>query len=286
MKWRGERESDAVEDRRGMRIGPGGALIGGAGVLLVLLFSVLTGTDPTQVLELLQGASRVDGGASEPGPVGAPADETGKFAAVVLASTEDAWSEIFAERGQEYERPRLVLFTDAVQSACGTAQSAVGPFYCPSDSQVYLDLGFFRELEQRFGAPGDFARAYVIAHEVGHHVQNLLGLSERVSAAQRRFSREQANDLSVRLELQADCFAGVWGERANRERAWLEPGDVEAGLAAAAAIGDDTLQRRAGDAVQPESWTHGSSAMRVKWLRIGLRSGKLEDCDTFGDGPL
>jgi hypothetical protein len=282
MKWRGERESDAVEDRRGMRIGRGGALIGGGGLLLVLLFSVLTGTDPTQVLEIARGVSSVRSAPSEPGPLGAPADETGKFAAVVLASTEDAWSEIFAERGQQYERPRLVLFSDAVQSACGTAESAVGPFYCPSDSQVYLDLGFFRELEQRFGAPGDFARAYVIAHEVGHHVQNLLGLSERVAAAQRRFSREQANDLSVRLELQADCFAGVWGERANRERAWLEPGDVEAGLAAAAAIGDDTLQRQAGGAVQPESWTHGSSAMRVKWLNTGLRSGKLEDCDTFG----
>jgi uncharacterized protein len=283
VKWRGERESDGVEDRRGMRIGRGGAVIGGGGLLLVLLFSVLTGTDPTQVLEIAQGVSQVGGGSSESGPLGAPADETGRFAAVVLASTEDVWQQVFAERGQRYERPRLVLFSDAVQSACGTAQSAVGPFYCASDSQVYLDLSFFRELEQRFGAPGDFARAYVIAHEVGHHVQNLLGLSERASAAQRRFTPERANELSVRLELQADCFAGVWGERANRERAWLEPGDVEAGLAAAAAIGDDNLQRRAGDAVQPESWTHGSSAMRVKWLKTGLRTGRLEDCDTFSE---
>jgi predicted metalloprotease len=282
MKWRGQRESDAVEDRRGMRIGRGGIALGGGGLLLILLFSALTGTDPTQMIQIAQGVSEVSSGPTESGPLGAPADETGKFASVVLASTEDVWAEIFSERGQSYQRPRLVLFSDAVRSACGTAQSAVGPFYCPGDSQVYLDLSFFHELERRFGAPGDFARAYVIAHEVGHHVQNLLGLSERVAAAQRRFSQEQANELSVRLELQADCFAGVWGERANRERAWLEPGDVESGLAAAAAIGDDTLQRHAGGAVQPESWTHGSSEMRVRWLKTGLRSGRMEDCDTFG----
>jgi predicted metalloprotease len=284
MKWRGERESDAVEDRRGMRVGRGGAVVGGGALLLILLVSALTGTDPRQLLEVAQGVSQVDGDrAVESGPMGAPADETGKFAAVVLASTEDAWGEIFAERGQRYERPRLVLFSDAVRSACGAAESAVGPFYCPSDSQVYLDLSFFHELEARFGAPGEFARAYVIAHEVGHHVQNLIGLSEKVSDAQRRMSRERANELSVRLELQADCFAGVWGQRANQERAWLEPGDVEAGLAAAAAIGDDTLQRQAGGTVQPESWTHGSSAMRVKWLETGLRSGRMEDCDTFAE---
>jgi len=179
-----------------------------------------------------------------------------------------------------------VLFSDAVRSACGTAESAVGPFYCPRDSQVYVDLSFFQELSDRFGAPGDFARAYVIAHEVGHHVQNLLGIADRVTAAQQNGSREQANELSVKMELQADCFAGVWGERANRQRKWLEPGDVEGGLAAAAAIGDDTLQRQAGRAVQPESWTHGSSEMRVHWLRAGLDSGDMSKCDTFGDGAL
>jgi uncharacterized protein len=283
MKWRGERESDAVEDRRGMSVGRGGMAIGGGGLLLILLFSALTGTNPQQVLEIAQGVSQVDGGPPEAGPMGAPTDETGKFAAVVLGSTEDVWTEVFAERGQQYERPRLVLFSDAVQSACGTAESAVGPFYCPRDSQVYVDLTFFQELERRFGAPGDFARAYVIAHEVGHHVQNLLGLADKVSKAQQRASREEANELSVRMELQADCFAGVWGQRANRERHWLEPGDVETGLAAAAAIGDDTLQRQAGGRVQPESWTHGSSAMRVKWLKTGLSSGRLEDCDTFAE---
>jgi uncharacterized protein len=288
VKWEGERESDQVEDRRGMSLGRGGALIGGGGLLLILLFSALTGTDPRKVLEIAQGVSDVASGSGpdEPGKLGVPTDESGRFASVVLASTEDAWGEIFSEHGKRYEPPRLVLFSDVVQSACGTAQSAVGPFYCPNDSQVYLDLSFFHELERRFGAPGDFARAYVIAHEVGHHVQNLLGIAEKVSAAQRRGSRTDGNELSVRMELQADCLAGVWGKRANQDRRWLEPGDVEAGLAAAAAIGDDTLQRQAGGAVQPESWTHGSSAMRVKWLKTGLESGDLNACDTFGSDGL
>jgi predicted metalloprotease len=288
MRWEGERESSEVEDRRGMRIGRGGAMIGGGGLVLVLLFSMLTGADPRAVLEIAQGVSDVGSGPPEQqqGPMGAPSDQAGRFAAVILGSTEDVWGEIFAERGRRYERPRLVLFSDAVQSACGMAQSAVGPFYCPGDSQVYLDLTFFQELEQRFGAPGEFARAYVIAHEVGHHVQNQLGLAGKVHDAMQRGSREEANALSVRMELQADCFAGVWGSRANRERDWLDPGDVEAGLAAAAAIGDDTLQRHAGGAVQPESWTHGSSAMRQRWLRAGLDSGDIDACQTFSDKPL
>ena len=288
MRWEGERESSEVEDRRGMRIPRGGAVIGGGGLILVLLVSWLTGADPRQVLEIAQGVSDVASAPSEPqqGPMGAPSDETGRFAAVILGSTEDVWGEIFEEKGRHYERPHLVLFSDAVQSACGTAQSAVGPFYCPRDSQVYLDLSFFQELAQRFGAPGDFARAYVIAHEVGHHVQNQLGMMDKVAAAQRGGSGEDANALSVRLELQADCLAGVWGNRANRERDWLDPGDLEAGLAAAAAIGDDTLQRKAGGAVQPESWTHGSSAMRVKWLRAGLDSGDIDACQTFSNEPM
>ena len=288
MRWEGERESGEVEDRRGLRVPRGGALIGAGGLVLVLLFSMLTGADPRQVLEIAQGVSQVGAGPAEAqqAPLGAPSDRTGRFAAVVLGSTEDVWGEVFSERGRRYERPRLVLFSDAVQSACGTAQSAVGPFYCPGDSQVYLDLSFFQELEQRFGAPGDFARAYVIAHEIGHHVQNLLGLAGKVSEAQRHGSRESANALSVRMELQADCLAGVWGNRANRERDWLDPGDLEAGLAAAAAIGDDTLARHAGGAVAPESWTHGSSAMRVRWLRAGLESGDIDACQTFGDEPL
>jgi hypothetical protein len=285
MRWRGERESDRVEDRRGMAMPRGGIALGGGGLLLVVAFALLTGSDPVQLLEAVSQV-QVETGAREPGPVGAPSDESGRFAAVVLASTEDAWSSAFAARGSRYEPPRLVLFSGAVDSACGSADSAVGPFYCPADSAVYLDLGFFDELAQRFGAPGDFAQAYVIAHEVGHHVQNLLGVSSQVSDAQRRGSREQANALSVRLELQADCFAGVWGKLANRERDWLEPGDVEEGLAAAAAIGDDTLARRAGGAVQPESWTHGSSAMRGRWLRRGLESGDIDACDTFSAESL
>jgi predicted metalloprotease len=210
--------------------------------------------------------------------VGTPEDEMGQFAAAVLASTEDVWSQVL---GGRYEPPRLVLFSGAVQSACGFNSAAVGPFYCPGDSQVYLDLGFFDELAQRFGAPGDFAQAYVIAHEVGHHVQNLLGIAGQVHGQRQRVSEEDANALSVRMELQADCFAGVWGYHANEQTQLLEPGDVEEGLRAATAIGDDTLQKRSQGYTVPESWTHGSSAQRVEWLRRGLASGNAEDCDTF-----
>jgi hypothetical protein len=285
MRWRGGRESDQVEDRRGMSPVRGGMALGGGGLLLVLLFAMLTGSDPTQLLEIANSV-QVGEGQGEPGPVGTPADEGGRFASVVLASTEDVWSGLFADRASHYRAPRLVLFSGAVHSACGLAEAAVGPFYCPADSHVYLDLTFFDELAQRFGAPGEFARAYVIAHEIGHHVQKQLGISSKVLGEQRRLSREDANELSVRLELQADCLAGVWGKLANRERNWLEPGDVEQGLAAAAAIGDDTLQRRSGGTVQPESWTHGSSQMRSRWLRRGLDSGKLEACDTFSAETL
>jgi uncharacterized protein len=285
MRWRGERESDQVEDRRRLGRPRGGLALGGGGILLVLLVAMLTGTDPMQLLDAATQV-QVGTGATESGPIGSPDDEGGRFAAVVLGSTEDAWSQVFADRNGRYAPPRLVLFSGAVESACGFAEAAVGPFYCPADSQVYLDLDFFDELEQRFGAPGDFAQAYVIAHEVGHHVQNLLGVSTRISGMQRRASREAANELSVRLELQADCFAGVWGNIANRSRDWLEPGDVEEGLAAAAAIGDDTLQRRSGGTVQPESWTHGSSQMRGRWLRRGLESGDLDACDTFSAQEL
>jgi uncharacterized protein len=287
MRWEGERESDRVEDRRRMTPARGGLALGGTGLLLVLLFSMLTGADPAQLIEVANSVQVGSGqGAGEAGPVGAPADQGGRFVAVVLGSTEDVWSGLFANQASTYKPPRLVLFSGAVQSACGFAEAAVGPFYCPADSQVYLDLTFFDELEQRFGAPGEFARAYVIAHEVGHHVQNQLGISGKVSGMQRQVSRAEGNELSVRLELQADCFAGVWGKIANRERNWLEPGDVEQGLAAAAAIGDDTLQRRSGGAVQPESWTHGSSQMRGRWLRRGLDSGKIDACNTFAAEAL
>jgi predicted metalloprotease len=212
------------------------------------------------------------------GPLG---DELGQFASVVLADTEDTWNSLFSQAGQSYHEPNLVLFSGRVQSACGYASAAVGPFYCPADGKVYLDLAFFDQLARRFGAPGDFAQAYVIAHEVGHHVQNLLGISDRVHEAQRRLPRAEGNEMSVRLELQADCLAGVWGHHAHRQRNLLEPGDVEEGMAAAGAVGDDNMQRRATGTIQPESWTHSSARQRQSWFRRGLERGDPDACDTF-----
>lgn len=289
MRWRGRRESTNVDDRRGQSpIGRRGMSIGCGGLLLIILFSVLSGQDPQALLDML-GSSGVSvdtgpsaGGAAPGGIPAPPGDELGKFASVVLADTEETWNSVFNQMGQSYREPTLVIFSDAVRSACGFNSAAVGPFYCPADQQVYIDLGFFNQLERRFGAPGDFAQAYVIAHEVGHHVQNLLGISRQVREAQQRSSRADGNALSVRLELQADCLAGVWGHHAHRQRQLLEPGDVEEGLGAAAAIGDDQMQRRATGYVQPESWTHGSSDQRVQWLRRGLESGDPNVCDTFG----
>jgi predicted metalloprotease len=283
VRWRGERASDNVEDRRGQR--PRRAAPIGIGALLaVLAISYLTDTDPRRILSLIGGlqSSSSQAPAEGPGVAGAPQDDAGRFVSVVLASTETVWKDVLARQNLAYQEPRLVLFSDAVESACGFTGAALGPFYCPGDSRVYLDLSFFRELESRFGAPGDFAQAYVIAHEIGHHVQNQLGISGQVSRLQRRGSESQANALSVRLELQADCFAGVWGHFANAGRKLIEPGDVEEGLAAAAAIGDDRIQREAGGSVRPESWTHGSSEQRVRAFQVGLQAGTLEACDTFG----
>ena len=283
MRWEDQRRSDNVEDRRGMRAGGGLPMKGGIGtIVVVLIVSWLTGTNP---LTLFQLAGGLGGGGQEApaqeGQVGAPTgDPQAEFAAVVLASTEDAWTRVFQQAGERYQAPRLVLFTDAVSSACGTNSAAVGPFYCPADQKVYIDLGFFRELDQKFGAPGDFAQAYVIAHEVGHHLQVLLGVSERVQVARQRAGEAEGNRLSVLQELQADCFAGVWSNHASDKM--LQSGDVEEGLRAAAAIGDDTLQRRSQGRVSPESWTHGSSEQRVEWLRRGLSQGTIEACDTFG----
>ncbi|MEO8275489.1 MAG: neutral zinc metallopeptidase [Thermoanaerobaculia bacterium] len=287
MKWRGERQSDQVEDRRGMTPARGGMAIGGGAALLVLLFALFTGQDPRQLLDAIGGGqATVDPSADAQAPTGAPSDETGQFTSTVLASTEDVWTQIFAEQGQQYRKPTLVLFSDGVNSACGTASAAVGPFYCPADQKLYVDPAFFDLLARRFSAPGDFAQAYVIAHEIGHHVQQLLGLADQVTAAQQRASAEQANALSVRLELQADCLAGVWGNHANKTRNLLEPGDVEEGLRAAAAIGDDMMQRQAAGTVRPESWTHGSSEMRVRWLKRGLTTGDPDQCDTFKASEL
>ena len=274
MKWEGGRRSSNIEDRRGLGVGTIGG--GGIGMLLIVLaVSCLTGTNP---LSLLQVVEQANPGQAQSVPTGAPTgDPAAEFVAVVLADTEATWGRVFQAAGKSYDAPVLVLFEDAVQSACGKASAASGPFYCPADQKVYLDLSFFRELDRRFGAPGDFAQAYVVAHEVGHHVQNLLGINRQVSQAQQRGSRGDANALSVRMELQADCFAGVWGYHAAT-RGMLDDGDVEEGLAAAAAIGDDRLT---GGRVSPESFTHGTSEQRARWLRQGLSSGDLNSCDTF-----
>ena len=283
MRWNDMRRSDNVEDRRGMSVGGAGLKLGGGGLLLVLLLSVLTGTNPLDLLSSLEESSPP---AVESGPERKPPadDPQADFIRAVLGDLEDTWGRLFEQGGGSYETPRLVLFSGAVDSACGQASAAVGPFYCPPDRKVYLDLQFFRELSERFGAPGDFARAYVVAHEVGHHVQNLLGTSDRVQRQRSRMDQASANALSVRLELQADCYAGVWGYYAAR-RNILEPGDVESALAAASAIGDDRLQKQARGYVVPESFTHGSSAQRVRWFRAGLESGDVRRCDTFTARP-
>jgi len=265
---------------------PGGRVgaIGCGTVIIALVIGWLTGTNPLQILQMLGGSdtSSSTTSAPPPGPPGqAPSQEDPgrKFVAVVLADTEDTWSEIFAAERRTYEKPRLVLFTQATQTGCGFGQAATGPFYCPNDSTVYLDLSFFQEL-QRLGAPGDFARAYVIAHEVGHHVQNLYGIEGQVRQLRERVSEKQANQLSVALELQADCLAGVWGHH-GAQRGLVQPGDAEEGLRAAAAIGDDRLQRMSQGYVSPESWTHGSSQQRTQWLQRGLQSGDPGVCNTL-----
>lgn len=302
MRWRTGRRSRNVEDRRGVRLPGGlggrrlrvplgrrGGGIGLGGLVALLVVAWLFGLDPLALLAGIDpggpppGAVRpAPAGPAGPGPAGPVAgDEAADFVSVVLADTEDTWEALFAASGRRYEPPRLVLFTELVQSACGLGQAAMGPFYCPPDRRVYIDLAFYRELRDRFAAPGDFAQAYVIAHEVGHHVQNLLGVSGRVQAERERLPEAEANALSVRLELQADCLAGVWAHHADRTRDLLEPGDVEEGLRAAAAIGDDRLQRQTQGRVVPESFTHGTSEQRVRWFRRGLDSGRVDACDSF-----
>jgi hypothetical protein len=281
MRLENETESENVEDRRGMRLpGRRGASFGCIGLLVVLGISLVTGIDPRRLLGLVGVVREMTTSAPQPqaGPPTANDPET-QFVRKVLKTTETSWRGIFAQSGKQYEEPTLVLFDGQVDSACGYASAAVGPFYCPSDRKVYLDLSFFRELNRRFEAPGDFAQAYVVAHEIGHHVQNLLGVSDRVEVLQRRArSDQQANAYSVRLELQADCFAGVWG---RSQQQILDPGDIEEGLRAAAAIGDDVMQRRSQGHVAPETWTHGSAEMRMRWLKRGLETGDPAACDTF-----
>ena len=286
MKWEDERRSENIEDRRGMSFGGPGIQLGGLGLVVVFVVSLFTGISPSTLLSMLQGSAPQQ--QTQQAPTGAPDahDRQADFVAAVLGSTEDTWSRIFADHGARYSPPRLVLFTNATPSACGTGRAAMGPFYCPEDSKVYIDLSFFRELDRRFGAPGDFARAYVVAHEVGHHVQNLTGTAEKVARAAGRSGRSGASSLQVRMELQADCYAGVWARNANDARKLPEPGDVEEGIRAAQAIGDDTLQRRSQGYVVPESFTHGTSAQRVRWFTAGYDSGRMEACDTFSAASL
>jgi uncharacterized protein len=281
-----QERSSNIEDRRGMSVGRGVAG-GGIGIVVIALIAMFLGVDPGMILQsgITEGPAP---GAQQPVESRAPSreDKQADFVAVVLGSTEDIWTDIFARGGRTYRKPTLVLFTGAVNSACGYAQAAVGPFYCPADQKLYIDLAFYRDLQDRFKAPGDFAQAYVIAHEVGHHVQNLLGIAERVHGMQQRSSKQQANALSVRMELQADCFAGVWAAHANQKRRLLEPGDVEEGLGAAAAVGDDRIQMASRGYVSPESFTHGSAQQRMRWFRRGLDTGDLKNCDAFAAAQL
>ncbi|PLZ91430.1 flagellar biosynthesis protein FlgM [Fischerella muscicola CCMEE 5323] len=276
MRWEFGRRSTNVEDRRGSRVSAP-VVGGGIGAVVLAVIVALLGGDPSVILEQTQTPSDRSSQTQRP----ATEDQAAEFVSVVLADTEDTWSNLFQQMGRTYVEPKLVLFTNAVESACGFARSAVGPFYCPADQKVYIDLSFYQDLKNKYQAPGDFAQAYVIAHEVGHHVQNLMGISSRVSRLQRRVSEVEANQLSVRQELQADCFAGVWAHHANQSRQILEPGDIEEALNAASSIGDDRLQSQSRGYVVPESFTHGSSAQRVRWFKRGIQTGDPAQCDTF-----
>ena len=294
MKWEGNRESDNVEDRRDDGGGGGGGLGGLGGLLggrsigigtivVALLGGWVFGINPLTILSLLSGGSPPAQVQQQQGPAHRPPadDRMAKFVSTVLADTEDVWTDVFAKGGGTYVKPRLVLFRGATQTACGQGQAAMGPFYCPGDQKVYIDLGFYETLKNRLGAPGEFAQAYVIAHEVGHHVQNLLGISGKMDQMRGRVSKVEYNALSVKLELQADCFAGVWAYNANNSRQILEGGDIESAMNAAAKIGDDALQRAGGGAVVPDSFTHGTSAQRARWFSTGLQQGSVKQCDTF-----
>ncbi|MFT4194175.1 neutral zinc metallopeptidase [Ottowia sp.] len=286
MRWEGERQSDNVEDRRGSG-GGGGFGIGGRGIgvgtiVLALIGWGVFGINPLTIIGMMSGGGPAV--VQQQGPAKAPPaeDKGAAFVSTVLASTEDAWSQVFAQANARYTPPRLVLFRGATPTACGTGQSAMGPFYCPGDQKVYLDMDFFDTLSGQLGAPGDFARAYVVAHEVGHHVQNLMGLTDKVDAMRGRVSQAQQNALSVRLELQADCFAGIWANKSQQARSWLEQGDIESAMNAASKIGDDALQKRSQGYAVPDSFTHGSSAQRMRWFSQGFKTGSVQACDTFG----
>jgi hypothetical protein len=293
MRMDDQRESDNLEDRRGGGFGGGGGLRLGGGrlgigtIVIALVASYFLGINPLTVLSMLSGGGMPTVEQSAPPAHKPPADDQmAKFVSKVLASTEDTWNEVFRASGKQYVEPKLVLFSGMTPTACGTGQAAMGPFYCPGDQKVYIDLSFYRDLKERFKAPGEFAQAYVIAHEVGHHVQNQLGIAEQVHRAQQRASRAEANALSVRMELQADCLAGVWGKRTDTMKGILEPGDLEAALNAASAIGDDRLQQQAQGRIVPESFTHGSSDQRVRWFKRGFETGDINQCNTFKAAQL
>ena len=294
MRWEGNRESSNVEDRRDGGGGGGGGMIGGRSigigtVVIALIGWGVFGINPLTTLSMLSG-----GGGGQPqvqqqqGPAKAPpsSDQGAKFVSTVLASTEDVWTKIFQQGGAQYREPKLVLFRGAVPTACGTGQSAMGPFYCPGDQKVYLDMGFFDTMSRQLGAPGEFARAYVIAHEVGHHVQTLLGTTEKVDSMRGRISQRDQNALSVRLELQADCYAGIWANHSQQAKNWLDQSDIESAINAAQSIGDDKLQREQTGTVRPDAFTHGSSAQRVRWFTTGLKTGSVQSCDTFNTQSL
>jgi len=282
MRWRGERQSSNIEDRRGLSGGKV-AVGGGLGTVLILIIALIFGADPRQLLEQLPAEPSSQVQSSR--PLNPEEEQLKEFVGVVLAKSEDVWNNLFQQNGRQYREPTLVLFTDQVQSACGRAGASVGPFYCPGDEKVYIDLSFYEELKRRFQAPGDFAQAYVIAHEVGHHVQHLLGISDRVDAMRGRVSQAEANQLSVRLELQADFFAGVFA-RYVKDQGVLEPGDIEEALTAASAIGDDKIQRQTTGYVVPDSFTHGSSEQRLRWFKRGYDSGDIRQGDTFSARDL
>ena len=290
MKWEGNRESDNVEDRRAG--GGGGGMIGGRGIgvgtiVIALVGGWIFGINPLTILNMLSGGGGMEQVQQQAPAQRPPADDRlAKFVSTVLADTEDVWKDVFTKGGKAYQEPRLVLFRGATPTACGTGQTAMGPFYCPGDQKVYIDLNFYETLKTRLGAPGDFAQAYVIAHEVGHHVQNLLGITGKMEEMRGRVDKVQYNALSVRLELQADCLAGVWAHHAQNARQILENGDVEEAMNAAAKIGDDALQRAGGGAVVPESFTHGTSAQRQRWFNAGLQGGSVKGCDTFSARAL
>lgn len=280
MRWRGRRRSSNIEDRRGRGAAPK-MLGGGIGTIVLVLVAMYFGVDPTPLLEGMQSGGQASSQAPRRTDEELANDPLAEMIEVIVADTEDVWTEIFAGEGQRYEIPTLVLFTGATRSACGLGQAAMGPFYCPADRKAYIDLSFYDQMRTRYKAPGDFAQAYVIAHEIGHHVQNLLGISGKIHTMKRQLKQAEGNALSVRLELQADCLAGVWANRTERATGFLESGDIEEALNAASAIGDDNLQRQSRGRVVPESFTHGTSEQRQRWFRVGLEFGDFDQCDTF-----